>query len=93
MSFCTLVLGAVALLVTGAATIGTDLAQPPVSGRPRAVACPLPWLPVIVAAPPPPPPPYGCTTRTALNYRSFAVVDDGSYEGRGDGRRPLVAPS
>ena len=49
---CTLVLRVVALLVTGAATVGTDLAQPPVSG-PRAVACPLPWLPVIVASAPP----------------------------------------
>ena len=48
VSFCTLVLGAVALLVTGAATIGTNLEQPPVSGRPRAVASPLPWLPVSV---------------------------------------------
>ena len=55
MNFCTLDLGAVAVLGTGATTIGTGLAQPPASGQHRcAVACPLQWVPVIVAGAPPP---------------------------------------
>ena len=60
-----------ALLVTRAATLGTDLAQPPVSGRPRAVACPLPWLPAIVAGAPP----------TTLRRRlSNAFTDKGALQ-------------
>ena len=51
---CTLMLlGAVAILGTGAATIGTDLTQPAESWLYRPAACPLPWLPVLLADAPP----------------------------------------
>ena len=39
---------------------------------------PPPSPPPPMAPPPPPPPPFGCTESVALNYRSFAIVDDGS---------------
>ena len=52
---CTLnmLLGAVAVLGTGAATIGTDLTQPAASWLYRPASCPLPWLPVLLADAPP----------------------------------------
>ena len=52
MSFRTLILLGAALR-TGAAAVGTNLAQPLASGRHRAVACPLQWLPVLLAGAPP----------------------------------------
>ena len=46
---CTLMLlGVVAVLGTGAATIGPDLTQPAASWLYRPAACPLPWLPVLM---------------------------------------------
>ena len=53
---------------------------PPPSPPPPSPPPPSPPPPSPPPLPPPPspPPPYGCTASTAVNYRPFAVVDDGA---------------
>ena len=62
----------------------------------RMIPSPPPSPPARPPPPPPPlpPPPYGCTTSSAVNYRPFAVVDDGSciIGGCRDSRFPQYNP-
>ena len=62
VSFCT-------LMLLGASTIGTDLVQPVASWLHRPAACPLPWLPVLLADAPP-------TNRRRLVDNVFTTKDD-----------------
>merc|ERR1719469_167058 len=54
--------------------------SPPSPPPPPPPSTPPPSPPPPPPSPPPPspPPPYGCTASTALNYRHFAVMDDGT---------------
>ena len=51
---------------------------PPSPPPPLPPPSPPPPSPPPLPPPPSPPPPYGCTNSVSLNYRAFAIEDDGS---------------